>query len=109
MFIGIVVPPSTDKIEVARFHVTLLSFYETTRRNNLEESRYLRVLSKWSKGAYTLASRTCNATAREPDLCSQDGVPSAERTALEPLVRIRRESVFSTNTKGCSVQVGTAS
>jgi hypothetical protein len=36
-------------------------------------------------------------------------VKAGSRAQNEPLVRIRRESVFSTNTKGCSVQVVTAS
>ena len=36
-------------------------------------------------------------------------VKTGSRAPNKPLLRIRRESVFSTNTKGCSVQVGTAS
>jgi hypothetical protein len=62
------------------------------------------VTGKWLslvyKGAYTLASRTCNVTAREQDSGSCDAVRSAERTALEPLVRIPPRLGFFDEHKG---------
>jgi hypothetical protein len=79
-----------------------LKFREELRLKVFENMLLRRISGR--KGAYSLANRTCNVTLVN-QICV---VKTGSRAPNEPLVRIRRKSVFLTNTKGCSVQVGTA-